>query len=63
LAVVPGPADMAAALVRCIREPGWAQALAGQGRRVVLDYYDWDALAEKLERVWIDVAYGSGLRT
>ncbi len=63
LAVVPGPADMAAALVRCIREPGWARALAGQGRRVVLDYYDWDALADKLERVWIDVADGSGLRT
>lgn len=60
LVVVPGPADMAAALVRCIREPGWAQALAGQGRRVVLDYYDWDALADKLERVWLDVVCGSG---
>jgi glycosyltransferase involved in cell wall biosynthesis len=62
LVVVNDPADMATALVRCIREPGWAQALANQGRRVVLDYYDWDILADKLERVWIDVACGSGLR-
>jgi glycosyltransferase involved in cell wall biosynthesis len=54
LTVVAGVQEMAAALVQCIRAPGPARAMAACGRRVVLEHYDWDVLAEKLERVWID---------
>jgi glycosyltransferase involved in cell wall biosynthesis len=53
LTVVEGVADVAAALVGCIRAPGPARALAERGRQVVLERYDWGALADKLERVWM----------
>ena len=29
-----------------------------RGRRVVLDRYNWDVLADKLERVWRDCMRG-----
>jgi glycosyltransferase involved in cell wall biosynthesis len=53
LSVVEGVEDMAAALVQCIRAPGPAQAMAERGRQVVLERYDWDTLADKLEQVWL----------
>ncbi|MCI0642796.1 MAG: glycosyltransferase family 4 protein [Gemmataceae bacterium] len=40
------------ALVRAIRNPGSAQAQAHAGQRFVLNQYDWDTLANKLEDVW-----------
>ncbi len=52
LVVVEEPEEMAAALVRCLRAPEEAARMAAEGRRVVLERYDWDALAGKLERVW-----------
>lgn len=52
LTVVDGVEDMAAAIVRCIREPRRALAMAEQGRRVVLGRYDWDVLAVRLEEAW-----------
>jgi glycosyltransferase involved in cell wall biosynthesis len=52
MTVVEGVADMAAALVECIRRPGAARAMARAGRAVVREQYDWDVLATKLERVW-----------
>ncbi|MCX6552120.1 MAG: glycosyltransferase family 4 protein [Acidobacteria bacterium] len=45
-------ADMADALVRAIRKPGDMQAMAQRGRALVLDTYDWDVLAQKLETSW-----------
>jgi glycosyltransferase involved in cell wall biosynthesis len=45
---------MPAALARCIRQPQWAAAMAARGRRTVLERYDWDVLADRLERIWND---------
>jgi glycosyltransferase involved in cell wall biosynthesis len=51
-------ADTAEALARqvadCIRAPGPAREMAARGREVVLQRYDWDALAVKMEEVWYD---------
>jgi glycosyltransferase involved in cell wall biosynthesis len=52
LTVVEGIESMAAALVGCIRTPGPAQDMARCGRQRVLQQYDWDILAAKLEQVW-----------
>jgi glycosyltransferase involved in cell wall biosynthesis len=43
---------MADALVRAVRAPSEALALAEHGRGVVLETYDWDVLARKLEASW-----------
>jgi glycosyltransferase involved in cell wall biosynthesis len=43
---------MADALVSAIRKPGEMQAQAEHGRRLVLDTYDWNELAKKLEATW-----------
>jgi glycosyltransferase involved in cell wall biosynthesis len=60
LELVPGehyvaadePEALAAALVASIREPRSARAIAERNRGFVLDRYDWDTLAERLEQVW-----------
>jgi glycosyltransferase involved in cell wall biosynthesis len=52
LVVVESAEQMATALVECIRDPGRARRLAESGRRVVLERYDWEALAARLEAVW-----------
>jgi glycosyltransferase involved in cell wall biosynthesis len=57
LLVVDRVEDMATALVRCIRDPHQAQAQARLGRRRVLDRYDWDSLADKLEQIWLSCAH------
>jgi glycosyltransferase involved in cell wall biosynthesis len=43
---------MVDALVSSIRDPRPARAMALRSRNFVLDRYDWDTLAERLERVW-----------
>lgn len=45
--------DMAAVLVECLRNPTRAVGCARRGRQVVLDRYDWDGLANRLEQVWL----------
>jgi glycosyltransferase involved in cell wall biosynthesis len=66
LVVVEGVEQTADALLECIREPNRAREMAENGRRVVRERYDWDVLAEKLERVWEEcvgaVAVGGGAR-
>jgi glycosyltransferase involved in cell wall biosynthesis len=52
LDVVEGVEELADALVGCLRDPARARERAAHGRRLVLDRYDWDALADKLEAVW-----------
>ena len=52
LVVVEGIRDMAAALVESIRNPQTARDMAEQGRQVVLERYDWDILAGRLEQAW-----------
>jgi hypothetical protein len=41
------------ALAACLRDPGPAREQAERGRRVVLERYDWGALADKLEQTWL----------
>jgi glycosyltransferase involved in cell wall biosynthesis len=45
-------AEMSDALLRAMREPAEVRAQAEHGRRVVLEAYDWDVLARKLEASW-----------
>jgi polysaccharide biosynthesis protein PslH len=62
LELVPGedyiaadePEALAEALVSWIRDPQPARDMAGRSRPFVLERYDWDALALRLERVWFD---------
>src|SRR5271166_225244 len=64
LELVPGehyiaaddPEGMAEALVASIRDPRPARVMAGRSRPFVLDRYDWDMLATKLETVWLECA-------
>jgi glycosyltransferase involved in cell wall biosynthesis len=55
LQVVDRVEDMTDALVSCIRNPLEAQAQARLGRKRVLERYDWDFLAVKLEQVWLQM--------
>lgn len=48
--------DLAAALVRAIRHPEVIQAEVERGREKVLEHYDWDRLAKRLEMVWLQCA-------
>jgi polysaccharide biosynthesis protein PslH len=43
---------MADALVRVLRDPARALAVARRGRQLVRERYDWNVLADKLEAVW-----------
>jgi polysaccharide biosynthesis protein PslH len=52
------PEEMARALLECLNNPAPAREMADRGRRLVLEQYDWDALAERLERCW-EAAAGS----
>jgi glycosyltransferase involved in cell wall biosynthesis len=52
LDVVDDPCDVADALVAVLRDPARARAAADRGRELVLRRYDWDALADELERSW-----------
>ncbi len=63
LDVVEQVENLAGALVRCIRSPLRAQAQASLGRRLVLDRYDWDTLADKLEQVWLSCAHAAKLES
>jgi glycosyltransferase involved in cell wall biosynthesis len=54
LQVVERVEEMAPALLHCIRTPDEARAAAENGRRFVCEQYDWDLLADKLERVWYE---------
>ncbi len=44
--------DFARALVDVLRCPNDARQVAEHGKQVVLEHYDWDVLADKLEQVW-----------
>jgi glycosyltransferase involved in cell wall biosynthesis len=44
------------ALITAIRQPEIVQAQAERGREKVLEQYDWDRLADRLEQVWQNCA-------
>lgn len=52
LSVTEGIEPMANALVAAIREPKRMRSLANAGRARVLQNYDWEILAEKLDQCW-----------
>ncbi len=52
LTVVEEINDLSKALIKAIRHPDVLQAQSERGREKVLEYYDWDRLAEQLEQVW-----------
>jgi glycosyltransferase involved in cell wall biosynthesis len=52
LVLVEGVDDMAGALVEGLQAPQRLQGMAEHGRRLVLERYDWDVLADRLEQVW-----------
>jgi glycosyltransferase involved in cell wall biosynthesis len=52
LTVVEGVDELAPAIVAALRDPEAARRQAEAGRREVLRRYDWDRLADELERVW-----------
>ena len=58
LTVVEDVDDLPGAIIRAIGEPAAAQAQAERGRETVLRRYGWDALADQMERVWIDCVTG-----
>ncbi len=51
---VDDPEGMAEALVASIRDPRPARGMAEGSRTFVLDRYDWDILADRLEQIWFD---------
>lgn len=52
LVVVDDPRDFAPALVQALRDPAGLGEKARNGRALVLRRYDWDSLADALERSW-----------
>ena len=49
------PSAFADAVVRLIREPGLRRRIADAGRRLVLDRYDWSAVAQDFENALVSV--------
>ena len=54
LTVVEDVDDLVGAILGTARSPGAMQEQARRGREAVLRRYGWDALADQLERVWVD---------
>jgi glycosyltransferase involved in cell wall biosynthesis len=59
LTVVEDVDDLAGALVAAVRAPRELCDQARRGRAVVVREYGWDALADRLERVWRECANGA----
>ncbi|MGO9919385.1 MAG: glycosyltransferase [Isosphaeraceae bacterium] len=58
--IVAQPEGMADALLAAIQDPRPARAMAQRSRSFVLNRYDWDTLADQLERVWFACLDRSG---
>jgi glycosyltransferase involved in cell wall biosynthesis len=46
--------ELVGAVLEALREPATARFRAAEGRRLVRQRYDWDALADRLEEVWLE---------
>jgi glycosyltransferase involved in cell wall biosynthesis len=60
LVLVDAAERMADALVEQMRDPTAIRKMTEQGRRWVLERYDWNVLAGKLEQVWEKTVAGGG---
>ncbi len=58
LTVVEDVDDLVGAILAAVRSPRAMQEQARRGREAVLARYGWDALADQLERVWVDCVLG-----
>jgi glycosyltransferase involved in cell wall biosynthesis len=56
------PEAIARELLSCMRDPEPALAMAERSKRFVLDRYDWDTIADELERVWFSCREASQFR-
>jgi glycosyltransferase involved in cell wall biosynthesis len=54
--IADGPQEMAAAALDWMNDPRAAHRSAENGRQVVVDQYNWNRLAAKLESVWCQAA-------
>jgi len=61
LTVVEDVEDLPGAIIRAVREPAAMASQAERGREAVLARYGWDALADQMDRVWIDCVTGQSL--
>jgi glycosyltransferase involved in cell wall biosynthesis len=59
LTVVEDIDDLISALVQAIRDPHRLAREAEAGREQVLHRYDWDILADQMERIWLECAMPS----
>jgi glycosyltransferase involved in cell wall biosynthesis len=50
--------DLAPAVIAALRSPERSTRQAASGRERVLARYDWDSLANEMERVWLDCVRG-----
>ena len=48
--------ELVNATVDCLERQQWAQTIADEGRQIVQQRYDWEHLADKLERAWFKCA-------
>jgi glycosyltransferase involved in cell wall biosynthesis len=51
--------DMAEALIHCQASPGPLVDMANRAHQVAVEQYDWDVLADKLDRVWMECGRGT----
>jgi glycosyltransferase involved in cell wall biosynthesis len=56
LDVAETPGDLPTTLLHALRQPARAAAQAAEGRRCVLQRYDWNPLADRLEEIWLGCA-------
>jgi glycosyltransferase involved in cell wall biosynthesis len=56
LSVVEDISDLSEAIIAAIRDPATAREQAVRGREVILQRYDWDVLADRMEQVWLECA-------
>jgi glycosyltransferase involved in cell wall biosynthesis len=62
LTVTTGLEDLAPALVAALRSPERMARQAAAGHERVVERYDWDRLADDMERVWFDCLAGRSVR-
>jgi glycosyltransferase involved in cell wall biosynthesis len=60
LVVGDTPEELARSLLDSMRDPELAKSQADRGRRIVLQEYDWDVLADRLEQAWVSCAALAG---
>lgn len=62
LLVSPGdPDEMAAAVLRLLKDTGWAKRLGHAAQGTVVNHYSADGMVEKIERIYSDVLDGKGI--